>query len=95
MSRARVTRPAPGGGYATDASNPHEKQRVLLRRIRWWPEPRNPILKDCSGQLGEYTDVDFTEDDFETLKNKILAAGALITCRLPNATMSHPRNRSR
>lgn len=39
-------------------------ERVQKRQIRWWSEPRYPTLRDRSGLLPRFTDVDFTENDF-------------------------------
>ncbi len=42
-------------------------ERVLKRAIKWHPEPNFPILKDRTGQLPKYTDVNFTEADYSGL----------------------------
>ena len=61
--------------WSVEGDNPHDRQQVLRRRIQWEQDQRHPILKDCSGQLGTYTDVDFTEDDFQRIWEPIFLAG--------------------
>jgi AAA domain len=39
-------------------------ERVMRRAIRWKPEPKYPILKDRSGRLPQFTDIDFTDEDY-------------------------------
>lgn len=41
--------------------------RVLKRGIKWSPEPTFPILKDRSGRLPAFTEVNFTEHDYTGL----------------------------
>jgi hypothetical protein len=47
-------------------------KRTLKRAIRWTPEPRYPILKDRSGKLPSTTEVNFTDEDFLGLYQKIV-----------------------
>lgn len=42
-------------------------ERTLKRTLQWHPDPKVPILKDRSGQLPKYTDVNFNEDDFNQI----------------------------
>lgn len=50
-------------------------ERVRSRHIRWHNEPAYPLLKDRSGSLPRFTDIDFTENDytriFEALMSKV------------------------
>jgi AAA domain len=39
-------------------------ERVRQRHIRWHNEPAYPLLKDRSGSLPQFTEVDFTTDDY-------------------------------
>jgi len=39
-------------------------QRVLKRAIKWHPDPAFPVLKDRSGQLPQFTEVTFTDQDY-------------------------------
>lgn len=47
-------------------------KRVRKRHIRWHADPFYPLLKDRSGRLPQYTDIDFTEDDFYRIYNAIV-----------------------
>jgi len=47
-------------------------ERTLKRSIRWSPEPRYPILKDRSGQLPRFTDVTFSDADFQSIYDAIV-----------------------
>lgn len=46
-------------------------ERVQKRQIRWHSEPRFPALRDRSGKLPRFTEVDFTEDDFQRIFDAI------------------------
>lgn len=59
-------------GYMSTYWAAVDGERALKRSIRWFPEPRYPILKDRSGQLPRYTDVTFTDEDFNGLYNAIV-----------------------
>lgn len=54
-------------GYMGTYYAPVNGERVLRRGIQWHPEPGKPILKDRSGQLPKWTEVNFTDDDYGTL----------------------------
>lgn len=41
-----------------------EGNRQLRRAIKWHPDPQFPVLKDRSGQLPKFTEVNFTEQDY-------------------------------
>lgn len=49
--------------------------RVRKRHIRWHNEPAYPLLKDRSGSLPQFTDIDFTDQDyhriFDALASKV------------------------
>jgi len=42
-------------------------ERVRQRHIRWHNEPAFPLLKDRSGSLPQFTEVDFTADDYQRI----------------------------
>jgi hypothetical protein len=46
-------------------------ERVLTRQIRWHSEPRFPMLRDRSGKLPRFTEVDFTEGDYQRIFDAI------------------------
>lgn len=46
-------------------------ERVLKRQIRWHAEPRFPNLRDRSGKLPRFTDVDFTPNDYQRIFDAI------------------------
>lgn len=46
-------------------------ERVRFRRIRWWPEPRMPFLRDRFHALPQFTDVNFQSDDFIRIHDEI------------------------
>lgn len=48
-------------------------ERVLKRQIRWHSEPKYPALRDRSGKLPRFTDVDFTEGDYQRIFDAITA----------------------
>ena len=48
-------------------------ERVEKRQIRWHSEPRFPNLRDRSGRLPKFTDVDFV-DDFQRIQDAIMPA---------------------
>ena len=48
-------------------------ERVLKRQIRWHSEPKFPMLRDRSGNLPRFTDVDFTSDDYTRIFEAITA----------------------
>lgn len=48
-----------------------EGKRVRTRSIRWHNEPAYPLLKDRSGSLPQFTDIDFTDDDYFRIFNAI------------------------
>lgn len=48
-------------------------ERVLHRQIRWHSEPKFPMLRDRSGRLPRFTDVDFTTEDYSRIFNAITA----------------------
>lgn len=48
-------------------------ERVLKRQIRWHAEPRFPKLRDRSGKLPRFTEVDFTDEDYFRIFNTITA----------------------
>jgi len=47
-------------------------ERTLKRAVRWTPEPKYPILKDRSGRLPQFTEVDFTDEDFYRIYNALV-----------------------
>lgn len=53
-------------GYAANKG-----ERVLTRQIRWHSEPRFPALRDRSGKLPRFTEIDFTEGDFQRIFDAI------------------------
>jgi hypothetical protein len=59
-------------GYMSTYWAAENGERALKRAIRWFPEPRHPILKDRSGRLPRFTDVTFTDEDFEGLYGAIV-----------------------
>jgi hypothetical protein len=54
-------------GFMTTHWEAVNGQRELRRSIEWHPRPNFPVLKDRSGQLPQFTDVTFTDDDYLTL----------------------------
>lgn len=46
-------------------------ERVLKRHIRWHAEPKFPNLRDRSGKLPRFTDIDFTDQDYWRIFNAI------------------------
>ena len=46
-------------------------ERVRVRHIRWHNEPNYPALKDRSGRLPRFTDVDFSTEDYSRVFNAI------------------------
>lgn len=46
--------------------------RTKVRQIRWHSEPKYPMLKDRSGRLPRFTDVDFTTDDYYRIFSTIV-----------------------
>lgn len=42
-------------------------ERVRQRHIRWHNEPAYPLLKDRSGSLPQFTDIDFTDGDYQRI----------------------------
>jgi hypothetical protein len=56
--------------YATEAG-----ERVRRRHIRWWPVPGYEMVRDRSNTLPEFTEVQFTPDDFQVIFDS-LASGA-------------------
>lgn len=48
-------------------------ERVKVRQIRWHSEPRYPLLKDRSGRLPRFTEVDFTPGDYDRIFQSIIS----------------------
>jgi hypothetical protein len=48
-------------------------QRVRKRRVRWHNEPAFPLLKDRSGSLPQFTDIDFTEGDYQRVFDALMS----------------------
>lgn len=48
-------------------------QRTRKRRIRWHNEPSFPLLKDRSGSLPQFTDIDFTEGDYQRVFDALMS----------------------
>jgi hypothetical protein len=46
-------------------------QRIRTRHVRWHNEPAYPLLKDRSGSLPQFTDIDFTDEDYYRVFNAI------------------------
>jgi len=59
-------------GYMATYWQAVDGKRTLSRGIRWQPEPRYPILKDRSGRLPNFTEVEFTDQDFQVLYESIV-----------------------
>jgi hypothetical protein len=57
--------------YWKASGNP-DNPRVQGRRILWAPDPKHPALKDRSGQLSKYTEIDFTPGDFSRILDPIV-----------------------
>lgn len=51
-------------------------ERQLKRHIRWHSGPKFPMLRDRSHQLPEFTDVDFTAEDYNRIHDAVFAAAA-------------------
>lgn len=49
-------------------------ERVLKRRVRWHSEPKFPMLRDRSGRLPKFTDVQFEDSDFTQLFETIVGS---------------------
>jgi hypothetical protein len=60
-------------GYMSTDWEAVDGKRTLTRKIQWTPEPRYPILKDRSGQLPRYTEVNFTDEDFQGIYRRIVS----------------------
>ncbi len=59
-------------GYMEKSYVSENGTRTLKRQIRWHSEPRYPMAKDRSGRLPRFTDIDFTDNDFQRIYTAIV-----------------------
>jgi hypothetical protein len=59
-------------GFMESSYVAEDGKRVRKRMIRWHQEPTYPFLKDRSGRLPRFTDIDFTEGDYQRIFDSIV-----------------------
>lgn len=59
-------------GFMETAYVAQEGKRVRKRMVRWHQEPTFPFLKDRSGRLPRFTDIDFSEQDYQRIFDSIV-----------------------
>ena len=74
-------------GYLGTFWEAEDGERVLKRAIRWQPSPNHPILKDRSGRLPNFTDVDFTEQDYGRIFYEIIGRDDFLDSLAPSEVL--------